>query len=308
MSDSAFAGATKGLLWAVSGAAIALVAVYTIGLPQPRQAAQPSAPLAAAVPAEDKSEALRNRLAALEREVAAQAERAAAQRAEMERATAAQRAEAERARPIERPAPAPKVSPAPKPAPPAPAARAKPASQPPVVFAPVAQPELVRVAPEPPRAPEPPPTAPQVKPAAPVETVASAERFAARGRYAEAAAILKPLAERDDARAQFRLGEMYLEGNGVERNEQEGVRLVRKAAGLGDSEAQVRMGEMYFRGRGVPQNNFQAYVWYNAAFRSGNNAAAGPQERIAALLQPVEVEQAAKVAATLVRQNQQKGR
>lgn len=304
MSDSAFAGATKGLLWAVGGAAMALIAVYTIGLPQPRQPAQASAPLASPAPAEDKSEALRSRLAALEKEIAAdRAERAAAHRAETERAAAAQRAEAERTRRVERTAPAPKVAPAPRAAPPSQPARAKPVPQPLVALAPVAPSEPARLAPEPP-----PTTVPQAKPAAPGETVASAERFAARGRYNEAAAILKPLAEQDDARAQFRLGEMYLEGIGVERNEQEGLRLVRKAATLGDSDAQLRMGEMYFRGRGVPQNNFEAYVWYNAAFRAGNNAAAGPQERVAALLQPVEVEQAAKLAARLARPNQQKGR
>ena len=292
MSDSAFAGATKGLLWAVGGAGIALVAVYTIGLPQRHPAAAPAQPpLVAPAPAEDKSEALRNRLAALEQEVAADRKRLADA---MERSQA-ERAEAERARPVERTAA--KTAAAPKVVP-APVARAK---SPQPVATPVVAPEPVRAAPE----PVVPPVA-QPKPAPPAEMLASAERFAARGSYNEAAAILKPLADQDNARAQFKLGEMYLEGNGVERNEQEGVRMVRKAATLGDGDAQLRMGEMYFRGRGVPQNNFQAYVWYNAAFRSGNNAAAAPQERVAALLQPVEVEQAAKLAARLARP--QKGR
>ena len=307
MSDSAMAGAGKGLLWAVGGAAIALVAVYGIGLPQ-RQAASPQqAPLAAPAPAEDKSEALRARLAALEQEVAADRKRTAEslERAQAERA-AAQRAEAERARPVERAAPPPRAAPVAKPAPAAQAARPKPVAPPPVARAPVAA-EPPRAAPEPPRVvAESPAPASQAKPVPPADVMASAERFVARGRYAEAAAMLKPLAEQDDARAQFRLGEMYLDGNGVERNEQEGVRLLRKAATLGDPDAQLRMGEMYFRGRGVPQNNFQAYVWYNAAFRSGNNGAAAPQERVAALLQPVEVEQAAKLAARLARP--QKGR
>ena len=113
--------------------------------------------------------------------------------------------------------------------------------------------------------------------------------------------MLKPLAEQDNAKAQFRLGDMYLDGRGVERNDQEGVRLVRKAASMGDCDAQLRLGEMYFRGQSVPQNNFQAYVWYSAAVRSGKTAASAPQERVAALLQPVEVEQASKVAARVAR-------
>jgi TPR repeat protein len=132
--------------------------------------------------------------------------------------------------------------------------------------------------------------------------LASAEGFSARGNYAEAAAMLKPLADQGNVKAQSRLGQMYLEGQGVERNDQEGLRLARNAASLGDTDAQLRIGGLYEQGRGVPQNNFQAYVWYSAAARSGNAAASVSRDRVAGLLQAVEIEQAGKLAAAIARQ------
>lgn len=315
MSESNIAAAGRGVLWAVTGAALTLAGVLAFGLPRQSQSPLPQvvAPAAApvAAPVDDKSEALRARLAALEQDVAADRKRLAeaTQRTEAER----QRLEEERAR-LSRPAPAasapapkPRVAAAPTPAP-AKAAVAPAPKKPAVVL--VARPEPPPPTPAPVLTPLPTAPAPQAAPPKPTaaETLASAERFSARGSHSEAAAMLKPLAEQDNAKAQFRLGEMYLDGRGVERNDQEGVRLVRKAASMGDCNAQLRLGEMYFRGQSVPQNNFQAYVWYNAAVRSGNAAANAPQERVAALLQPVEVEQAAKVAARLARpQQQQKG-
>ena len=98
-----------------------------------------------------------------------------------------------------------------------------------------------------------------------------------------------------------RLGDLYLTGQGVERSDELALRFYRGASDAGDSEAQKRMGDMYAKGRGVPQNNFHAYVWYSAAARSGNAAAKVEQERVAAGLQAVEIQQAAKLADRVAR-------
>ena len=118
--------------------------------------------------------------------------------------------------------------------------------------------------------------------------------------------MLKPLADQGNVKAQSRLGQMYLEGQGVERNEQEGLRLARNAAKLGDADAQLRMGGLYEQGRGLPQNIYLAYVWYSAALRSGNAAASAHRDRVAGLLQTAEIEQADKVAADIVRQSKER--
>jgi len=186
--------------------------------------------------------------------------------------------------------------------------------------------------------PAPPPAlaAPPPAPPTPTQQLASADRAIARGNYADAADILKPLAG-DNASAQFRLGMLYLQGQGVARNDQEAVRLFQraadqgnakaqtalgdvyaagrsvarddaeariwyqKAATQGDSDAQTRLGDLYASGRGVPQNSFQAYVWYGVAARSGSAPARDKQGRLAAVLQPAEIQQADRLIDSLVR-------
>ena len=193
------------------------------------------------------------------------------------------------------PAPPPRVArvepppPAPAPAAPAPEVRAehaKPPSPPPVAVVP-------------PAPPAPPPPAPPTT----SELLARADGAVARGAYDDALAILKPLAEKQNSRAMVKLGNMHLDGKGVERNDQEALRLFSRAASRGDGEAQFKAGEMYAVGRGTAQNNFQAYVYLSAAVQSGVQAAKAPQERVGALLQPAERAQAAKLAETLVRKD-----
>ncbi len=156
-----------------------------------------------------------------------------------------------------------------------------------------------------PAAPSPRSAPPAVSPPAPPsanELLARADSAQARGGHAEAAALLRPLADKQHPKALAMLGELHLHGKGVEQSDEEALRLFRRAAERGEGEAQLRLGDMYASGRGVPQNNFQAYIWYTAALRAGVPAAKAPQERIAPLLQPAERAQAMKLAETLPRQ------
>ena len=126
--------------------------------------------------------------------------------------------------------------------------------------------------------------------------MATAERAIARGNYAEAAATLRPLAERGNAQAMVKLGDLYLAGQGVERSDELALRMYRGASDRGNGEAHQRLGSLYDKGRGVPQNNFQAFAYYVAAVKSGNTAAKSEADRVAAMLQAVEVQQALKLA------------
>jgi TPR repeat protein len=148
-----------------------------------------------------------------------------------------------------------------------------------------------------PRLETPPPASPAP---APVDLLANAERAQTRGNYTEAAATLKQLVERGNARAMVKLGDLHLTGLGVERSDELALRLFRNAAELGNNEGQQRLGDMYVKGRGVPQNNLQAYIWLGTAARTGNGAAKTEQERIAHTLQAVEIKQAEKLIDNLV--------
>jgi uncharacterized protein len=94
-----------------------------------------------------------------------------------------------------------------------------------------------------------------------------------QGDYATAAKGFQILADRGNARAQFFLGEMYLNGNGIKRDYAQALRWARAAAEQGSAEAQYTLGGMYELGQGVPQDYVQAHVWYGLSASSGDEQA-----------------------------------
>ena len=79
----------------------------------------------------------------------------------------------------------------------------------------------------------------------------------------------KALADQGDVDAQFNLGNMYDNGNGVPENDAEAVKWYRKAADQGYAKAQTSLGVMYANGEGVPENFVHAYVWWSMAKTQG---------------------------------------
>ena len=69
--------------------------------------------------------------------------------------------------------------------------------------------------------------------------------------------------------AQFNLGLMYHNGQGVPQDYREAVRWYRMAADQGDADAQFNLGVMYDNGRGVPQDYAEAVRWYRKAADQG---------------------------------------
>ena len=72
-------------------------------------------------------------------------------------------------------------------------------------------------------------------------------------------------AESGDVTAQFELGWMYYEGNGVAKDAIKAIEWYRKAAMQGDAGAQINLGLMYSQGDGVEQDNVVAYAWFSLA-------------------------------------------
>ena len=67
---------------------------------------------------------------------------------------------------------------------------------------------------------------------------------AKRGDYATALREWKPLAEQGNADAQFNLGLMYRNGEGVQQDHEESAKWFRRAAEQGHAGAQSRLGFM----------------------------------------------------------------
>ena len=90
---------------------------------------------------------------------------------------------------------------------------------------------------------------------------------AARQGYASAFDWMLKKAEEGYASAQYELALMYLEGKGVDQDDEQAFYWMEKAARQGDAPAQYELVLMYFYGIGVDQDEEQAFYWMSKAAR-----------------------------------------
>ena len=81
-----------------------------------------------------------------------------------------------------------------------------------------------------------------------------------------------PLAKGRDAEAMLRVGEIYLQGNGVDRDVAKGVEWLTKAANRGNGEAMYSLAQIHSTGMGVPMALDKAYGWYKKSANVGHAA------------------------------------
>ena len=91
----------------------------------------------------------------------------------------------------------------------------------------------------------------------------------AAGDYATAYKEFKILAEQGDATAQFSLGMMYHNGEGVVQNYKEAMKWFRLAVEQGHTKAQHNLGWMYYIGEGVTQDYKEAMKWFRLSAEQG---------------------------------------
>ena len=83
---------------------------------------------------------------------------------------------------------------------------------------------------------------------------------AQRRTMKEVIRLWQAAADQGDAKAQFNLGQMYANGQGVAQDFKAALAWYCKAAEQGDAEAQYNLGIMYSDGRGVAQDFKAALV------------------------------------------------
>jgi TPR repeat protein len=74
------------------------------------------------------------------------------------------------------------------------------------------------------------------------------------------------------------------------------VKWFRKAAEQGIAEAQYNLGSMYGNGQGVAQDYKSAHMWYNIAAANGNSNAVKNRDLIAKEMTPSQIEKAQDMA------------
>ena len=89
------------------------------------------------------------------------------------------------------------------------------------------------------------------------------------GDYAKAMELWRPLADQGNADAQYRIGSMYAEGKGVERNDATALTWFQRAAERGNPAAQYNVGASYAAGVGIAQNDGEAAKWFKRAAEQG---------------------------------------
>ena len=94
-----------------------------------------------------------------------------------------------------------------------------------------------------------------------------------RGDYATAMRELRPLAEQGLAAAQFNLGLLYANGQGVPKDDAQARQWYEKAAAQGHADAQVNLGILLVYGRGVTQDYKIAAYWLRLSANQGNDLA-----------------------------------
>ncbi|HIE65463.1 MAG: tetratricopeptide repeat protein [Nitrospira sp.] len=108
----------------------------------------------------------------------------------------------------------------------------------------------------------------------------------------QAAKWYRKSAENGNPDAQFGLGVLYFHGQGVPRDTRETAKWYRRAAEQGSTDGQLGLGLLYFLGKGVQQNDKDAYIWLDVAAAQGHTQAAVVREMIEKNLDPETLSQA----------------
>ena len=90
-----------------------------------------------------------------------------------------------------------------------------------------------------------------------------------RKDYKTAHRLWLPLAEQGNVEAQYELGLMYEQGQGVPQDYKEAVKWYRLSVEQGYAKAQSVLGFMYHKGHGVLQDYKEAVKWFRLAAEQG---------------------------------------
>jgi TPR repeat protein len=108
-----------------------------------------------------------------------------------------------------------------------------------------------------------------------------ADKAYLRGDYKKAVTDIEFLAHGGEARAQYDLGLMYDNGQGVPQSDAKAREWYERAAQQGEPRAQYNLGLMYLNGQGIPTDIVKAYFWVSLSASRGNARALDARDYIA---------------------------
>ncbi|MDI1263544.1 MAG: tetratricopeptide repeat protein [bacterium] len=119
----------------------------------------------------------------------------------------------------------------------------------------------------------------------------------AKKEYARAAKLFKPLAEKGNALAQYRIAKMHQMGLGVSKDARQAKKWGQLSAKQGNAEAAALMGSLYYKADGGEAADVvRAYAWYDVSAEQGNAEAKKEIAVIAKDMTPAQLSEAREKA------------
>ena len=91
--------------------------------------------------------------------------------------------------------------------------------------------------------------------------------------FGQAVTQYQKAAHREYAEGQYKLGNCYYNGSGLERSNEKAADYYKRAARQGYAPAQFRLGNCYYHGEGIQQSDARAIDWFDQACDSGEKQA-----------------------------------
>jgi hypothetical protein len=113
--------------------------------------------------------------------------------------------------------------------------------------------------------------------------------------YESAMTWFRKAADKGNIKSQIKIGWMYEQGEGVQQDYAEAAQWYRKAADQGDGVAQWRLGELYEQGQGVKQDHVQAYLWLSLAATNNPMVSIDELNSISAKMTPEQIGEAKRL-------------
>jgi len=105
------------------------------------------------------------------------------------------------------------------------------------------------------------------------------------------------------AEAEYRLGLIYVGGDGVPSNYSQGFKFLIASAKKGYNHAQGEVSSLYLSGKGVRQNLILAHVWSNIGTANKDEFSSIIRRRVEEKLSPAEINQAQEIASRCLASN-----
>ncbi len=118
-----------------------------------------------------------------------------------------------------------------------------------------------------------------------------------KGDYSTAIKEWRPLAEEGSAAAQFNVGRMYLDGQGVPQDPSQAAKWFERAAEQDYEKAQLNLGAMYGSGNGVKRDYVQAYKWLNICAAKGDGKCVAQRDLVVKKLKNAQLATAQRLSS-----------